>query len=397
MAAQDPGDGAGRHAGGAGNQVWAGPQLGPGGQHPLLELGRGTARARTRAAAPLSQPFPPLRPVPAHPPMRALARHPQLRRDMRDRPAFDHDTTNKQTSAMHRQPGISVTHQDLRVSVKRATPLRPEVFFMIKHPPVRCHQDLGQVQLVGWTEARKIARLGIAEFKAQAARTAGPSGAGATRRNVIRSGIAGLAGAAALTLIPRTASAATPGAGHSVGPAAAADVQRVLNTDTVRLAIQTWGPYQQDVIEVRQGAERVLVFTHEREQDQIFTFVDNSADAQQSSNPTALSMGPAPIGGAPIRFYTTAGIPLCDVRLDAEGNVVAGAVALPEGTVHPDPTGPAVACFIACVRRKVSDSCLTTCSSCATSSGPSKAVYCAVCAVCAGPSGVRCAAECFGR
>jgi hypothetical protein len=50
---------------------------------------------------------------------------------MRDRTPIEDDTTHQQASAMERQPGISVGHQDLRAWVKSTTPLRPEVLFVI--------------------------------------------------------------------------------------------------------------------------------------------------------------------------------------------------------------------------------------------------------------------------
>lgn len=44
-----------------------------------------------------------------------MSGHGGLGRDVRDQAAIEHDTANQQTSAMQRQPGVSVTYTDLRV------------------------------------------------------------------------------------------------------------------------------------------------------------------------------------------------------------------------------------------------------------------------------------------
>jgi hypothetical protein len=59
--------------------------------------------------------------------MRTLTRDPHRLRDMRDRHPQLSDTTNQQTATMHRQPSITVTHEDLRV-VETAIPTASEVF-----------------------------------------------------------------------------------------------------------------------------------------------------------------------------------------------------------------------------------------------------------------------------
>jgi hypothetical protein len=46
---------------------------------------------------------------------------------MRDRHSKFSDTTNQQTATMHRQPSVTVTHEDLRV-VETAIPTASEVF-----------------------------------------------------------------------------------------------------------------------------------------------------------------------------------------------------------------------------------------------------------------------------
>jgi hypothetical protein len=46
---------------------------------------------------------------------------------MRDRHSLLSDTTNKQTATMHRQPSVTVRHEDLRV-VETAIPTASEVF-----------------------------------------------------------------------------------------------------------------------------------------------------------------------------------------------------------------------------------------------------------------------------
>jgi hypothetical protein len=50
---------------------------------------------------------------------------------MRDRTPIEDDTADQQASAMERQPGVSVGHQDLRAWVKSTTPLPPEALFLI--------------------------------------------------------------------------------------------------------------------------------------------------------------------------------------------------------------------------------------------------------------------------
>ncbi|GAB2962726.1 hypothetical protein GCM10027203_80210 [Nonomuraea fastidiosa] len=144
VAAQDAGDGSGRYAGDPGDVVGAGAQLGTGGEHPLFGGGGGAAGAKAGAAAPLVQPVPALGPEPAHPSVSALPGDTEFGGDMRYRPAVEHDTANQQASAMKRQPRVSVTHQDLRVVVKRQTPLRPEVFCVINYLRPRVTKTLAK-------------------------------------------------------------------------------------------------------------------------------------------------------------------------------------------------------------------------------------------------------------
>ncbi len=59
--------------------------------------------------------------------MRALTRHAHRSSDMRDRHPLLSDTTNQQTATMHRQPSVTVRHEDLR-GVETAIPTASEVF-----------------------------------------------------------------------------------------------------------------------------------------------------------------------------------------------------------------------------------------------------------------------------
>ena len=53
---------------------------------------------------------------PTHPAMSALTRQAQLRSDMRNRAAVTDDPLNQQLPTINSQTGISVGHEDLRVS-----------------------------------------------------------------------------------------------------------------------------------------------------------------------------------------------------------------------------------------------------------------------------------------
>ena len=56
-----------------------------------------------------------LRLEPGDPPVRALPGHTHRPSDMRDRHSLLSNTMNKQTATMHRQPSVTVRHEDLRV------------------------------------------------------------------------------------------------------------------------------------------------------------------------------------------------------------------------------------------------------------------------------------------
>ena len=73
--------------------------------------------------------------------MRALTRDPHRFRDMSDRyPLLD--PFDQKSTAMDCETSVTVRHEDLRVGVKRQTPLHSEVF-----TPSTRHQRHGQVQL----------------------------------------------------------------------------------------------------------------------------------------------------------------------------------------------------------------------------------------------------------
>jgi predicted DCC family thiol-disulfide oxidoreductase YuxK len=245
--------------------------------------------------------------------------------------------------------------------------------------------------MIGWRRSRTITRLLIIERRARIARdieTVGPS-----RRRFVGVGVAGGVG---LALFPRSTAARQKATTQpSYAPAAASDVDRALASSSVGRAMHTWGPVEASVTEVRDGAERVLLFTHREAHGHIVTLVDNSADAKTGS-PISLSMGTSPTAGGGLRFYTVDGVPLADLTVMSNGNTGIVPVAQPGGqpTIVPEFS---VRCWLLCLQGfniyNVSPGCLSACEACFGLYGG--AIQCAHCFICAGGThAVTCAKRC---
>ena len=75
--------------------------------------------------------------------MRTLTGHAHRPGDMRDRHPLLSDPTNQQTATMHRQPSVTVRHEDLRV-VETAN---PHSFGGLRFTSTDRHQRPGRVHL----------------------------------------------------------------------------------------------------------------------------------------------------------------------------------------------------------------------------------------------------------
>ena len=95
--------------------------------HHRLDLGTGPGWHPMRPRRSVAQARITLRLEPGDPPVRTLPGHAHRPSDMRDRHPLLSNTTNQQTATMHRQPSVTVRHEDLRV-VETAIPTASEVF-----------------------------------------------------------------------------------------------------------------------------------------------------------------------------------------------------------------------------------------------------------------------------
>jgi predicted DCC family thiol-disulfide oxidoreductase YuxK len=243
--------------------------------------------------------------------------------------------------------------------------------------------------VVGWRRSRAIMRLLAAEWRARMVR--GIAEEGLPRRRVVGTALAGVAG---LAFFPRSAAAArTAQPGPDYAPASAVDVKRALASGPVQRATRAWGPVKPQVMEITDGAERILVFTHGEGERHIITFVDNAADARPDA-PLSISLGKTPLAGQGMRFYSVDGIALCDVTADHEGKVAVRPAdgvtrAASNETVVPDFN---VNCWFACMSGiPLLFSCAQACEFCFTLLS---AVNCAYCGMCAGPRAFTCAKAC---
>jgi hypothetical protein len=244
--------------------------------------------------------------------------------------------------------------------------------------------------MIGWRRSRTIMRLVIIERRARIARdfeAAGPS-----RRRFVGAGVAGAVG---LAVFPRS-TGARRGVPEKTGysTAAASDVDLALASSSLRRAVQTWGPVGADVMEVRDGSERVLVFTHREAHEQIVTLVDNAADARQGA-PISLSMGKSPDAKDGLRFYTVDGLPLADLAVLPSGQ--AQFVAVPQQSGQPIVPEFSVGCWLLCLQEfniyNLSPGCLASCEACFGLYGG--AITCAHCFLCAGGAkAITCAKRC---
>jgi hypothetical protein len=244
--------------------------------------------------------------------------------------------------------------------------------------------------LVGWRRSRTIVRLLAAEWRARLAKSAAshvPS-----RRGVIGGLLAGLAGWAMSSGVAN-ASATPPEGTPAMKPADPAAAARVLGTATAQQAVRTWGPAEQQVLEISGGSQPVLVLTH-AERD-IYTFIDNSPGAH-SSEPVAISLGAAPTAEHALRYYTVNGGALADVKV-SNGRAVITPVQPGPGEAVPNIAKWQIVCWLGCIGRKTtSPGCITACENCFYYAVGSLArvIACSQCVVCAGPDGVACLREC---
>jgi hypothetical protein len=253
-------------------------------------------------------------------------------------------------------------------------------------------------RLVGWRRSRTIFRLLAAEWRARLAAPAvsyTPS-----RRGLIGTAFAGIAGWVLTSGSPAAASPAPSGGEPAVKPADPADVGELMKTASAQRAIRTWGPAAREVLEVSDGAQPVLVLTHPAHD--IVTFVDNLPGALASGNPVAVSMGKAPTTASALRYYTVGGVPLADVAA-SDGRVTASPVqpspiqkSAAESEDIPDVKAWQIACFASCIGRKSGAPCILTCEGCFfdVTGTLAKIAACTNCFVCAGPNGVPCLREC---
>lgn len=241
--------------------------------------------------------------------------------------------------------------------------------------------------LIGRRRSRVIMRLLVSESRARIGKAV--EGYSPTRRRVIASVAAGAAAVAGSAAVSGTASASTVGSSSPKGLDVAnpADVRRALTSKQMSLAVQTWGPVDQEVYETRDGSLRVLAFNHGS--SDVMTFVDN-VSASPGSKLAALSMRMSPDKEHAIRYYTVSGAVLGTVGVSSTGKVKVTSASGSAGS--PDVTGPQVQCFLNCVGETLPESCVFTCANCASSG---QILTCVSCAACAGSKAIPCARRCF--
>lgn len=245
--------------------------------------------------------------------------------------------------------------------------------------------------LVGWRRAQTIARLLFSEWQGRVARDA--AAAGPSRRSVVGTGAAGVVG---WVLFPRSTAERRKGSPKvSFGPAAAADVRWARATAPMRHAVRTWGPVGEHVIEVRDGSERSLVFTHRHHRHQVATVVDVSAEARHGT-PTALSLGELPAPEVGIRFYTVDGVPLGDIVVSSDGKQEVRSAARQAGGDEPVVPDFNVGCWLNCMKEfriEITLGCQQACDACFSYVGA--VITCTHCFICAGGAkAVTCAHRC---
>jgi hypothetical protein len=235
--------------------------------------------------------------------------------------------------------------------------------------------------VVGWRNARTLTSLLIGEWRTRLARTGDPA-----RRHVLKTGMAGVA---ALVLLPRGtrhASPSTTAATPSATSATAADVRRAMESQSMQRAIRTFGPVKAGATEVTDGTQRLLVFSHDSGE---VTFIDNSADATPG-DPAAITIGKAPDTQNALRYYTTSGLALADL---VHGNGTAKFVPLASDDTSVKPDVFSASCWLYCMQVEgITNYCGAQCISCFDGSGGIAA--CAYCGVCAGPLALKCAKQC---
>lgn len=246
--------------------------------------------------------------------------------------------------------------------------------------------------MIGWRRSRTIVRLLASEWHARTTRAA--EATGTSRRGFVGTATAGVVG---LAMLPRSIMGRTASANVAYVPADAADVERALASVPVQRAVQTWGPVRSAVMEVKDGAERVLVFTHHTGEDQVITFVDNSADARHGT-PVSLSMAESPSANHGIRYYTVDGTPMADIVMGAHGKTE----ALPVSEHHDAgkygfmmPDGFHLRCWLLCLQEfnvNLSPGCFQNCEECFELISARACVLCAACA--GGAKAIACAKRC---
>src|SRR4051794_30080109 len=115
MTTQDPVHRAGREAELRAEPVRTPPMLTSSFDHDRFDPGCGPGRHPMRLRRPIEQAGIAFGVEAGDPPMRALTRHAHRPGDVRYRHPLLSDSTDQKTATMHRQPGVTVRHEDLRM------------------------------------------------------------------------------------------------------------------------------------------------------------------------------------------------------------------------------------------------------------------------------------------
>ncbi len=141
VAAQDPADRARRHTELVGEAIRPDPQHPRRLNHLPLNISRGTRRTAVRSRRPIRQASILLSVEARNPAMRSLTRDPHRLGDMSNGHPLNTDPSNRQTTSMNREMGITVTHEDLQWELTAVTtPLGG------LHPIKNRRRRLGRVQ-----------------------------------------------------------------------------------------------------------------------------------------------------------------------------------------------------------------------------------------------------------
>jgi len=249
--------------------------------------------------------------------------------------------------------------------------------------------------VIGWRRAGAIASLLAAEGRARLARSAQEHGL--SRRGIIGGALAAAAG---WILMPGAASASTRPGTSRPESAAPDEVRAALATASGQRAVRTWGEVDAKAYKLTRNGRVTVMLSHPR--DGILTSIIMSPAASGGRHP-AVSLGATPGAEHALRYYTTGGTPLADVR-SVGGRVEARPVpkdAVTPGRTarveEPDATAKQIACFVACTGRRYGANCLGDCINCAAYIYIHKhpeGLSCTECFACATSHGAECVDEC---